>query len=60
MGEPVGKASGRTFNRMNTCIPDTCWNSLSVTSSDTLKMSIPSPSEALQSGLPMPAFAIGG
>ena len=57
MGEPVGKASGRTFNQMSTYIPDTCWSSLSVTSSHTLNMSIQSPSEALKSGLPMSVFA---
>ena len=57
MGEPVGKASGRTFNRMSTHLPDTCWSSLPVTSSHTLNMSIQSPSEALKSGLPMSVFA---
>jgi hypothetical protein len=30
MGEPVGKASGRTFNRMSTNVSDPCWNSLEV------------------------------
>ena len=57
MGEPVGKASGRTFNQMSTHLPDTCWSSLSVTSSHTLNMSIQSPSAALKSGLPMSVFA---
>jgi hypothetical protein len=57
MGEPVGRASGRTFNRTSTYLSDTCWSSLSVTSSHTLNMSIESPSEALKSGLPMPVFA---
>jgi hypothetical protein len=52
-----GGASGRTFNRMSTHLPDTCWSSLSVTSSHTLNMSIQSPSETLKSGLPMPVFA---
>ena len=31
MGEPVGKASGRTLNRISTHAPDTCWSSLSLT-----------------------------
>jgi hypothetical protein len=57
MGEPVGKVSGRTFNRMSTHLPDTCWSSLSVTSFHTLNMSIQSPSEALKSGLPMAVYA---
>ena len=51
MGEPVGKASGRTFNQMSTQLSDTCWSSLSVTSSHPLNMSIQSPSAALKSGL---------
>jgi len=57
MGGPVGKASGRTFYRMSTHLPDTCRSSLSVTSSHTLNMSIQSPSEALKSGLPMSVSA---
>jgi hypothetical protein len=36
MGEPVGKASGRTSERTSTGMSDTCRSSLSVTSSDTL------------------------
>ena len=40
MGDPLGKASGRTFNRTSTSIPDTCWSSLSVTFCHTLKMSL--------------------
>ena len=57
MGEPVGMVSGRTFNRMSTHLPNTCWSSLSVTPSHTLNMSIQSPSEALKSGLPMSVSA---
>ena len=57
MGEPVGKASGRTFNWVSTHLPDACWSSLSVTSSHTLNMLVQSPSETLKSGLPMPVFA---
>jgi hypothetical protein len=60
MGEPVGKVSGRTFDRMSTGISDTCRSSLSMMSSDTLKMSNRSPSEALKSGLPMAGFQLAG
>ena len=28
MNEPVGKASGRTLNRIGTCLADPCWSSL--------------------------------
>ena len=57
MGRPLGKASGRTFNRMGTYIPDTCWSSLWVTSCHPLAISNPSPSEASESGLPMSVYA---
>ena len=53
MGEPFGKASGRTFIARSTYVPDPCWNSLWVISSNSLKMSIRPPSEALKGGLPM-------
>jgi uncharacterized protein len=42
---------------MNTCIPDTCWTSLSVPSSHTLKMSNRSPSEGLKIELPVAVYA---
>ena len=58
MDEPVGKASGRTFNRMSTYIPYTCWSSSLVTSFHALKMSIQSPSEALKIGLAMSVYAM--
>ena len=32
MGEPVGKASGRTFDQMATHVSDPCWSSLFVKS----------------------------
>ena len=57
MGEPVGKASGRTFNRISTCLPDPCWSSLFVKSSIPLRMSIWPPSEVLESGLPVSVYA---
>jgi len=37
MGEPVGKASGRTLNRISTCLPDPCWSSLLMKSSIPLR-----------------------
>jgi len=37
MSDPLGKASGHTFNRTSTSISDTCWSSLSVTFCHTLK-----------------------
>ena len=60
MGEPVGKASGRTFRARSTYVLDPCWSSLSVMSSHSLKMSIRPPSEALKSGLLMSVFATTG
>jgi len=57
MGDPLGKASGRTFNRTSTSLPDTCWSSPSVTCYHTLKMSNQSSSEDLKSGLPMSVCA---
>jgi hypothetical protein len=58
MGNPIGKASGRTFNRISTCVPDTCWTSLSVPPSHTLKISNRSPSEGLKIGLPVAVDAM--
>jgi hypothetical protein len=55
MGEPFGKASGRIFGARSTYVPDPCWNSLWVISSNSLKISIRPPSEALKGGLPMAA-----
>jgi len=60
MGDPLGKASARTFNRTSTSIPDTCWSSPPVTFCHTLKMSNESPSEDLKSGLPMSVYAAIG
>jgi hypothetical protein len=60
MDKPFGKASGRTFYRINTLVPDPYWNSLQVLSSVSLKPPNEPPSEALKSGLPMPVFATGG
>jgi hypothetical protein len=57
MGEPFGKASGRTFNRMGTHIPDTRWTSLWVASCPSLNRSTEPPSEALKGGLPMAVYA---
>jgi len=57
MGEPVVKASGRTFNAISTYVPNPHWSSLLVKSTHSLKMSIQPPSEALKSGLPMPVYA---
>ena len=39
MGEPFGKASGRTFSTRSTDVPDPFWNPLWVISSNSLKMS---------------------
>ena len=71
MGESVEKASaclrealrrrqGRTLDRMSTAISDICRSSLPVPPSDTPKMSNRSPSEALESGLPMAVLTTGG
>jgi hypothetical protein len=60
MGELVGKASGRTFSVRSTYISDLRWSSLSVASSNCLKMSTRPPFEALKSGLPMSVFATTG
>jgi hypothetical protein len=57
MGEPVRKASGRTFHPMSTLVSDTCRSSPQVESSHSLKTSNQPPSEALKSGLPMAVFA---
>jgi hypothetical protein len=57
MGEPFGKASGRTFSARSTYVPDPCSNSHEVLSSNSLKMSIRPPSEALKGGLPVPISA---
>ena len=57
MGEPVRKASGRTFHPMSTLVSDTCRSSPQVESSHSLKTSNQPPSEALKSGLPMSVFA---
>ena len=57
MGEPVRKASGRTFHPMSTLVSDACWSSSQVESSHSLKTSNQPPSEALKSGLPMAVFA---
>jgi hypothetical protein len=57
MGEPVGRASGRTFRARSTYVPDPCWSSPLVRSSVSLKMSIRPPYEALKSGLPMAGSA---
>ena len=53
MGDPFGKPSGRTSNRISTSVPDTCRTSLQVMSCPMLKMSNQSSSEGLESGLPM-------
>jgi len=57
MGEPVRKASGRTFQPMSTLVSDTCWSSHQVQSFDSLKTSNQPLSETLKSGLPMAMFA---
>jgi len=57
MGEPFGKASGRTLSARSTYIPDPCWNSLWVISSNSLNLSMKPPSEALKGGLPMDVSA---
>jgi hypothetical protein len=59
MSKPVGKAWRRTFIPISTCFPDTCWTSLLVTSSLSPKTSKSPPSQALESGLPMPARRSG-
>ena len=61
MGDPLGKASGRTFNRTSTSIADTCWSSPYVMPFPALKILNQSPSEGLKSGLPVSVFygAIG-
>ena len=59
-GEPFGKASGRTFSAKSTYVPDPCWSSLWVISSNSLKMSMNPPSEALKGGLPLPSSVTGG
>ena len=56
MGEPFGKASGRTFSARSTNVPDPCCNSLWVISSNSLNLSMRPPSEALKGGLPMSVF----
>jgi hypothetical protein len=53
IGKPFGKASGRTFRRINAYVPDPSWSLLLVTSPYSLKMSNRPPFEALKSGLPM-------
>ena len=60
MGKPFGKASGRTFNRTNTDLPDPYWSSPSVASSHSSKRSIRTPYEALKSRLPMAVSAPAG
>ena len=57
MGEPVVKASGRTFKSTSTYVPDPCWSSPQVKSTHSLNMSTQSPSEALKSGLPVSVYA---
>jgi hypothetical protein len=57
MGDPVGKASGRTFNRMLANVSDPCRRSTLGGYSHSLKISNQSPSEALDSGLPMSVYA---
>jgi len=57
MGDPFGKPSGRTLNRISISVPDTCWTSLQVMSCPTLKMSNQSSSEGLESGLPVPVLS---
>ncbi len=56
MGDPLGKASGRAFNRVSTCVFDTHWTSLSIKSHLTLKMSNHPPSEGLESGSPVAIY----
>jgi hypothetical protein len=60
MGEPFGKASGRTFSARSTYVADPCWNSLWVVSSNPLSLSTRPPSEALKGGLPMAVSAPAG
>jgi hypothetical protein len=57
MGEPVRKASGRTFHPMSTLVSDTCRSSPQVESSHSFKTSNQPPSEALKSGLSMAVYA---
>jgi hypothetical protein len=59
-GQALRRRQGRTFSARSTYISDPRWSSLSVASSDCLKMSTRPPSEALKSGLPMSVFATTG
>jgi hypothetical protein len=56
MGEPVGKGSGRTLNRMSTYVPDPSGSSAWMISFHSLKISNQPPSEALKSGLLMAVY----
>jgi hypothetical protein len=57
MGEPFGKASGRTFRPKGTRVSYPYWNSPLVKSGDSLKTSDEPPFDALESGLPVAVYA---
>jgi hypothetical protein len=57
MGEPIVKASGRTFYAIGTYVSDPHWISPWVESTHSLNLSTQSPSEALKSGLPMAVYS---